>query len=112
MEVQKFIKKLKEMIDNGDKEIVNWGKDNVSFQIYNIKRFEDEVLPKYYKSNKFKSFQRQLNYFNFKKITKTKTNICTFRNSSFKRYNTSYLKYLDKHYDYDNQGIRNSKVKF
>ena len=112
MKVQKFIKKLREILDSENKDIINWGKDNCSFEIYDIAKFEADILPKYYKSVKFKSFQRQLNYFNFKKLTKSQTDICTFKNLNFKRFNTNYLQYLNKNYDYDHQGLRDSKVKF
>ena len=112
MEVQKFIKQLRIILDNEDKNIINWGKNNCSFEIYDINKFETEILPKYFKSNKFKSFQRQLNYFNFKKLTKTQSLVCAFKNTNFKRFNNSYLKYLDKNYDYDNKRLRNRKIDF
>jgi len=43
------------------------------------------VLPKYFKHRKYTSFQRQLNYFNFKKWTKSKAVVCTFSNDHFVR---------------------------
>ncbi|CAI5732161.1 unnamed protein product [Hyaloperonospora brassicae] len=43
------------------------------------------VLPKYFKHSKYTSFQRQLNYFNFRKWTKSKALVCTFSNPFFQR---------------------------
>jgi hypothetical protein len=48
-------------------------------------RMMDYVLPKYFKHRKYTSFQRQLNYFNFKKWTKSKAAVCTFSNDWFLR---------------------------
>uniref|UniRef100_M4B9J2 HSF-type DNA-binding domain-containing protein n=1 Tax=Hyaloperonospora arabidopsidis (strain Emoy2) TaxID=559515 RepID=M4B9J2_HYAAE len=43
------------------------------------------MLPKYFKHSKYTSFQRQLNYFNFRKWTKSKALVCTFSNPFFQR---------------------------
>jgi hypothetical protein len=43
------------------------------------------VLPKYFKHCKYTSFQRQLNYFSFRKWTKSKAVVCTFSNDFFLR---------------------------
>lgn len=112
MKVQKFIKKLRTILDTEDNNIIGWGKDNCTIEIYNINTFETHILPKYYKSRKFKSFQRQLNYFNFKKLTKTQSNVCAFKNINFKRYNNNFLEYLEKNYYYEKQGMRETKVEF
>lgn len=112
MKVQKFIKKLKMILDKEDANIIDWGDDNSSFEIYDISKFEAEILPKYFKTTKFSSFQRQLNYFKFKKLTKTKTKNCAFHNPNFNKYNDNYLKFLDKNYYYVKKGLRDSLVDF
>lgn len=110
IQVPKFIKKLKDILEKENKEIISWGNNNISFEIHDIHRFENEILPKYFKSNKIKSFQRQLNYFKFKKITKKYSKICTYYNTNFNRYNDNFLIFLDKVYNYKKKGIRNTTV--
>ncbi|KAL7486077.1 hypothetical protein ACHAW6_011689 [Cyclotella cf. meneghiniana] len=52
--------------------------------VYNPQRFQDFVLGKYYRHSKFSSFQRQMNYFGFKKRIhsgkKRKMSPCSFIN--------------------------------
>ncbi|TMW60000.1 hypothetical protein Poli38472_000042 [Pythium oligandrum] len=76
--VPKFLRCLYDILHNEDQSILSWSKDGTHFQIYNTKRLEVEVLPKYFKHGKFASFQRQLNNFGFRKWTKTQSNVCTF----------------------------------
>ncbi|KAJ0393815.1 hypothetical protein P43SY_000355 [Pythium insidiosum] len=76
--VPKFLRCLYDILHNEDQSILSWSKDGTHFQIYDIKRLEIEVLPKYFKHGKFASFQRQLNNFGFRKWTKTQSNVCTF----------------------------------
>ncbi|RHY00472.1 hypothetical protein DYB26_010735, partial [Aphanomyces astaci] len=49
---------------------VDWSADGTTFRILDIKRFASEVLPHFFKHSNMASFQRQLNYFSFKKWTK------------------------------------------
>jgi HSF-type DNA-binding len=39
-----------------------------SFKVHNTHRFVDEIMPQYFKQTKFKSFQRQLNIYNFQRV--------------------------------------------
>jgi hypothetical protein len=47
---------------------VSWTSTRDSFNIKNISRFTEEILPRYFKHHNFASFIRQLNMYGFKKI--------------------------------------------
>ncbi|KAF1792206.1 Heat shock transcription factor family [Phytophthora cactorum] len=49
------------MLQNEDQRILSWSADGSRFQVYDVPRLETEVLRKYFKHDKFSSFQRQLN---------------------------------------------------
>jgi hypothetical protein len=62
--------RMLEAVENeGRQSIVSWNIDGTSFQVHNIERFVTEVLPKHFKQSKYKSFQRQLNFYGFKRVT-------------------------------------------
>ena len=66
--------------------IVQWTFDGTAFEIHDIECFTRTILPKYFgKQTKYKSFQRQLHYFGFRKWTKTMTSICTYSHPYFQR---------------------------
>ena len=53
------------------KQIVSWNEDGRSFYVRDQDKFEIAILPKFFvKQNRYRSFQRQLNFYNFKRITK------------------------------------------
>ncbi|EGZ26517.1 hypothetical protein PHYSODRAFT_473852 [Phytophthora sojae] len=78
MRVPKFLRSLYDILHYEDQSILTWSKDGTYFQIFDTKRLEIAVLPKYFKHGKFASFQRQLNNFGFRKWTKTQSSVCTF----------------------------------
>ena len=78
MRVPKFLRSLYDILQYEDQAILTWSKDGTYFQIFDTKRLEIAVLPKYFKHGKFASFQRQLNNFGFRKWTKTQSSVCTF----------------------------------
>ncbi|CAJ1950856.1 unnamed protein product [Cylindrotheca closterium] len=49
-------------------DVVSWAPDGLSFRVHDIDRFMTDVLPIYFNQSKFKSFQRQLNFYNFTRI--------------------------------------------
>ncbi|OQR90761.1 hypothetical protein ACHHYP_05271 [Achlya hypogyna] len=83
--VPKFLRQLYRILTDEDASIITWAPDGASIKLYNIRRLEAEVLPKYFKHNKLASFQRQLNYFGFRKWTKTQSSVCTFSHPQFTR---------------------------
>ncbi|GLE03598.1 hypothetical protein PINS_up012500 [Pythium insidiosum] len=83
--VPKFLRFLFQMLEYEDRSVICWSHKGTAFQIRQPEELARNVLPKYFKHNKVSSFQRQLNYFGFKKWTKTQTNICTFSHPHFIR---------------------------
>ncbi|GLE03960.1 hypothetical protein PINS_up012871 [Pythium insidiosum] len=89
--VPKFLRSLYSILRNEDASVVNWVQNQelkpnrvTAFHILDLERFEQEILPKYFKHSKFASFQRQLNNFGFRKWTKTQSSgVCTFSHNSF-----------------------------
>lgn len=63
---------LNEMEKDGQNDIASWLPNGRSFIVYKPKRFESEILPLYFQQTKFESFQRQLNLYNFCRITSGK----------------------------------------
>ncbi|KAI9907261.1 hypothetical protein PsorP6_016115 [Peronosclerospora sorghi] len=91
MRVPKFLRNLYEMLHHEDQAILAWSKDGSYFQIFDTRRLEMTVLPKYFKHGKFASFQRQLNNFGFRKWTKTQSSVCTFSHHHLVRYHPQQL---------------------
>ena len=60
---QQFPRKLFEMLDMESKRLgcVSWSSCGRAFHIVDVAAFSDEILPTYFKTNKFSSFQRNLN---------------------------------------------------
>ncbi|KAG9405555.1 hypothetical protein AC1031_003455 [Aphanomyces cochlioides] len=88
MGTPKFLRHLDCILTTEDPSIISWTADGSCFQLFDVKRLENEVLPKYFKHNKLASFQRQLNYFGFRKWTKTQSCVCTFSHPQFNRYSS------------------------
>ncbi|KAL4171855.1 hypothetical protein KRP22_007033 [Phytophthora ramorum] len=89
--VPKFLRSLYAILQTEDPHIISWVQNReltpnsvTAFHILEMDRFEREVLPKYFKHQKFASFQRQLNNFGFRKWTKTQSSgVCTFSHNCF-----------------------------
>nr|CCA26146.1 HSFtype DNAbinding protein putative [Albugo laibachii Nc14] len=84
-DIAPFLRNLRRMLDVESPSILCWTDNGKAFEIRDMDKMMEFVLPKYFKHRKYTSFQRQLNYFNFKKWTKSKAVICTFSNEYFIR---------------------------
>lgn len=67
---QQFPRRLYEMLQSEDelrktdtehKSIITWSDSGRAFRIHNVSLFASQVLPKYFRTSKFSSFQRNLN---------------------------------------------------
>lgn len=59
---------------------IQWSAGPTTFTIHDTKAMEREVLPTYFRSSHYASFQRQLNYFSFSKVGK-----CSYTHPDFDR---------------------------
>ncbi|CAK4080465.1 unnamed protein product [Aphanomyces euteiches] len=95
-EMAPFLRNLRNMLDRESPEVLRWNKDGTAFEIHDMDEMMNTVLPKYFKHKKYTSFQRQLNYFNFKKWTKSRANVCTFSNELFTRHEPHRSTYITR----------------
>lgn len=65
-----FPQRLYALMENNDTEMISWSSHGLSFKINDPERFSSNILPRYFKHAKLTSFQRQLNLYGFKRITK------------------------------------------
>jgi hypothetical protein len=69
------------MLTDDNNEIIEWVDGRI--KVHYPERLEHEVLHKYFRHSKFASFQRQLNYFGFRKIAgKGKMSPCSYVNEA------------------------------
>jgi HSF-type DNA-binding len=79
--VAEFLYQLTKMLTDGNVEVIEWVDGRI--KVHYPERLENEVLHKYFRHSKFASFQRQLNYFGFRKIAgKGKMSPCSYVNES------------------------------
>lgn len=53
--------KLQASSPSDHNDIISWSDSGKAFKITNVAAFANEVLPKYFRTSKFSSFQRNLN---------------------------------------------------
>lgn len=63
-----FLQKTYHMIDTCDPKVCCWSEDGKTFIVKNTTAFEKDIIPQFFKHNKFSSFVRQLNFYGFRKI--------------------------------------------
>ena len=83
--VAPFITTLSMILDMEDDAIMRWSENGKYVQIVNQTLLEDTVLLKYFRHQKYASFQRQLNYFGFRKQNGSRALISNYYHKNFSR---------------------------
>ena len=77
--VAEFLYQLTKILTDDNKEIIEWS--NGRIEVHDPPRLAKEVLHRYFRHSKYASFQRQLNYFGFRKLAgKGKMSPCSYVN--------------------------------
>ncbi|CEG36037.1 ion channel [Plasmopara halstedii] len=95
-EAPKFLLLLYEILNVESSRVIRWSEDGLALQILDPVTVTEQVLPKYFNHTNFHSFQRQLNYFGFRKWTKSKTDICTFSHPFFRENQPELLQLIKR----------------
>ncbi|RLN71145.1 hypothetical protein BBJ28_00000206 [Nothophytophthora sp. Chile5] len=85
--VAPFLLHLHQMLRRENPKIIRWAEDGLAFQILDKESMTNQILPKYFKNKNFSSFQRQLNYFGFRKWSKARSHFPTYSREHFTRDN-------------------------
>mmetsp|Transcript_27725 Transcript_27725/g.39667 ORF Transcript_27725/g.39667 Transcript_27725/m.39667 type:complete len:300 (-) Transcript_27725:598-1497(-) len=72
--LKSFPEKLHEMLQDSEcntrsQSIVSWQPHGRAFRVHKVKKFVEDILPKYFNHLQFTSFQRQLNMYCFRRLT-------------------------------------------
>lgn len=79
--VPEFLYQLTKMLTDNNRDIIEWS--NAKIEVHSPRKLETHVLNRYFRHSKFASFQRQLNYFGFRKLAgKGKMAPCSYVNDA------------------------------
>lgn len=79
--IAEFLYQLTKMLSDDNRDVIEWLGGRI--QVHDPERLASDVLHKYFRHSNYASFQRQLNYFGFRKIAgKGKMSPCAYENDS------------------------------
>eukprot|EP00594_Rhizosolenia_setigera_P002218 CAMPEP_0178952608 /NCGR_PEP_ID=MMETSP0789-20121207/7938_1 /TAXON_ID=3005 /ORGANISM="Rhizosolenia setigera, Strain CCMP 1694" /LENGTH=417 /DNA_ID=CAMNT_0020633735 /DNA_START=408 /DNA_END=1661 /DNA_ORIENTATION=- len=79
--VPEFLYQLTKMLTDNNSDVIEW--KNGKITVHNPVKLGSDVLNKYFRHSKYASFQRQLNYFGFRKLEgKGKMSPCSYINET------------------------------
>lgn len=88
--VAEFLFQLTKMLTDNNSEYIEWR--HASIFVHDPPGLEKDILPKYFRHSNYSSFQRQMNYFGFRKIAgKGKMSPCSYVNEAAKEDISSLL---------------------
>lgn len=85
----------REDIDNRCGGFISWSQTGKAFRIDDVTLFSTHILPKYFRTNKFSSFQRNLNLYGFSKVRRG-PDADMYAHPSFQRGHPELLSELKK----------------
>lgn len=101
-----FVQKTYRMVEEGDPSLIEWSSDGEMFVVKDKKKLAKHVIPNYFEHSKFASFDRQLNFYGFRKIQNKpiwnkdydpKTaEYAIYHNENFKRGRTDLLLKIER----------------
>jgi hypothetical protein len=59
---------LEDVERTGNQSIISWVGEGKAFKVHDLQSFVNKIIPMYFKQSKYKSFQRQLYFYEFKRI--------------------------------------------
>lgn len=66
-----FPEKVYSLLSSEDtNEVIRWGQEGYGFQVLDPKKFSSDIMPKYFRHCRYTSFQRQLNLYGFRRVSK------------------------------------------
>ncbi|CAN0180960.1 unnamed protein product, partial [Ectocarpus sp. 6 AP-2014] len=67
---QAFALGLFQILKTEDPKVIGWSASGKAFRIGDSEKFCKEIMPRFFKQNKYSSFQRQLNLYGFRKLVR------------------------------------------
>lgn len=77
-------------------KIISWQPHGRCFVTHNPKKFEDEVLPRFFKQKHYASFRRQLNLWGFKRLTQSGPDNGAYYHEMFLRSKTYLCRGIER----------------
>lgn len=105
-----FLSSLYDMVSNEHDNNITWTDNGQSFQILNMSIFCNQTLPQYFQHGKFPNFQRQLNYFGFKRLSKRLATIVKYAHPHFQKHQLHQLYHIHRQTKPTRPGIRTIKA--